>query len=151
MATQLLMGIDIGTQSTRAALLDLNGRVVASASTSQEMHTPRPGWAEQDPQVWWESTVANCRQVIAQAGVSPQGILGVGVSGQMHGTVPINAKGELLSHGVQLWCDKRSAELVDEFKSKPEAGSAYRIAGSPPVANWFGFKIKWLKVHQWLR
>jgi xylulokinase len=144
----LLMGIDIGTQSTRAALLDLDGRLIASAGTPQEMETPRPGWAEQDPQLWWDSTTANIRRVIAQAEISPRQILGVGVSGQMHGTVPINAEGELLSHGVQLWCDKRSAELVDEFKARPEAASAYRIAGSPPVANWFGFKIKWLQVHQ---
>jgi sugar (pentulose or hexulose) kinase len=148
MARRLLMGIDIGTQSTRAALLDLDGHVVASASTPQEMHTPRPGWAEQDPQVWWDNAVANIRRAVDQAQVSPRQILGVGVSGQMHGTVPINDEGELLSHRVQLWCDKRSAELVDEFKSKPEAANAYRIAGSPPVANWFGFKIKWLKVHQ---
>jgi xylulokinase len=145
---ELLLGVDIGTQSTRAALLDLSGRVVASASTPQEMQTPRPGWAEQDPQEWWESTVANIRQVIEQAEASPQEILGVGVGGQMHGTVPISADGELLSHGVQLWCDKRSAKLVEQFESKPGAASAYRIAGSPPVANWLGFKIKWLKVHQ---
>jgi xylulokinase len=98
--------------------------------------------------VWWDNAVANIRRVIAQAEISPQEILGVGVGGQMHGAVPIDAKGKLLSHGVQLWCDKRSAELVDEFKSKPEAASAYRIAGSPPVANWLGFKIKWLQVHQ---
>ncbi len=148
MKRDVLMGIDIGTQSTRAALLDREGRVIASASTPQEMQTPRPGWAEQDPQVWWDSTVVNIRQALAQAGIAPQEILGVGVSGQMHGTVPIGAGGELLSHGVQLWCDKRSAELVDEFKSRPEAPDAYRIAGSPPVPNWFGFKIKWVQVHQ---
>lgn len=148
MKRELLMGVDIGTQSTRAALLDREGRVIASASTSQEMQAPRPGWAEQDPQVWWDGTVANIRQVLAQAGVEPREILGIGVSGQMHGSVPIDAKGELLSHGVQLWCDKRSAELVEEFKSRPDAPRAYRIAGSPPVPNWFGFKIKWVKVHQ---
>jgi xylulokinase len=147
MAGQLLMGIDVGTQSTRAALLDLDGHVVASASTPQEMQTPRPGWAEQDPQIWWDNVVANIKRTLDEAEFSAQQILGIGVSGQMHGTVPIDAKGELLSHGVQLWCDKRSAELVDEFKTQPEAVNAYRIAGSPPVPNWFGFKIKWLQVH----
>ena len=148
MTQPLLLGIDIGTQSTRAALLSLSGQVVASASTPQELQTPRPGWAEQDPQEWWDSTVSNIRQAIAQAEVAPQQILGVGVCGQMHGTVPIDAHGHLLSRGVQLWCDKRSAELVDDFKSRPESASAYRLAGSPPVANWFGFKIKWIQVHE---
>jgi xylulokinase len=146
--SESLMGIDIGTQSIRVALLDLDGRVFASASTPQDMQTPRPGWAEQDPQVWWDSVVANIRRVLAETGVPPREILGIGVSGQMHGTVPIDTTGELLSHAVQLWCDKRSAGLVDEFKSRPEVAHAYRIAGSPPVANWVGFKIKWLQVHQ---
>lgn len=148
MARKLLLGIDIGTQSTRAALLNLEGELVSSASTPQELKTPRPGWAEQDPQIWWDTTVYNIRQVITQSGVQPNEIAGIGVSGQMHGTVPIDKNGELLSHGVQLWCDKRSAELVEEFKAKPGAKKAYWIAGSPPVANWFGFKIKWIQVYQ---
>ena len=141
------MGIDIGTQSTRAALLDLDGRVVSSASTPQDMQTPRPGWAEQDPQVWWDSTVKNIKEAMARAKANPAEILAVGVGGQMHGTVPLDRHGQLLSHGVQLWCDKRSAEIVDEFKTGPQANLAYKMAGSPPVANWFGFKIKWLKIY----
>lgn len=148
MAGQFLMGIDIGTQSTRAALLDLDGRVIASASTPQEMQTPRPGWAQQDPQVWWDSTISNIQRSIQQSGINPEQILGIGVSGQMHGCVSIDSNGELLSHGVQLWCDKRSADLVEEFKKRPEVHDAYRIAGSPPVANWFGFKIKWVQAYE---
>jgi xylulokinase len=148
MATKLLMGIDIGTQSTRAALLDLDGRLVASASTAQELHTPRPGWAEQDPQIWWEATVNNVRAVIERAGIEPQAIAAIGVSGQMHGTVPVGERGELLSRGVQLWCDKRAIDLVEEFKTHPDHREAYRIAGSPPVASWLGFKIKWVQHNQ---
>jgi xylulokinase len=142
------MGIDIGTQSTRAALLNFQGQVVTSASTAQDMQTPRPGWAEQDPQVWWDSTVSNIQRLLQQSGVSPEQIIGIGVSGQMHGCVSIDEQGELLSHGVQLWCDKRSADIVESFKTRPDAADAYRIAGSPPVANWFGFKIKWVQVHE---
>ncbi len=148
MAEQYLMGIDIGTQSTRAALLDLDGKVAASASTAQDMQTPRPGWAEQDPQIWWDSTVSNIQRTLRSSDISPDQIAGIGVSGQMHGCVSIDEHGDLLSHGVQLWCDKRSADLVEQFKTRPDAAKAYRIAGSPPVANWFGFKIKWVQVHQ---
>ncbi len=148
MARQLLMGIDIGTQSTRAALLDLDGRMVAGVSTAIDMQTPRPGWAEQDPQVWWDTTVDNIRRAMAEAKASPEEVLGIGVSGQMHGCVPLNGYGELLSHGVQLWCDKRSADIVESFKTTAHARTAYHIAGSPPVANWFGFKIKWLQLNQ---
>jgi len=147
MKRDLLMGIDIGTQSTRAALLTLNGQVVASASRPQEMQTPHPGWAEQDPDTWWGHTMACIKEAMAQAKVAPGDILGIGVGGQMHGTVPLDADGRLLSHNVQLWCDKRSAEIVDRFKQLPVAENAYRQTGSPPVANWVGFKIKWLQQH----
>ncbi len=148
MKRQLLMGIDVGTQSTRVALLDVEGRVVASASTSQEMMTPRPGWAEQDPDVWWRNALDNIRQAMEQAQATPDEVLAVGVCGQMHATVPLGKDGALLSHGVQLWCDKRSAALVDEFKAGPHLEAAMRLAGSPPVPNWLGFNIRWLKVHQ---
>ncbi len=145
---QYLMGIDIGTQSTRAAVLDLDGLVVASAGLSQDMLTPKPGWAEQDPQVWWETTIKNIRRVLESEVVSPNQILAVGVSGQMHGTVPIGRDGDLLANRVQLWCDKRPAQLVESFISRPETAEAYRIAGSPPVSSWLGFKILWEKTHR---
>jgi len=145
---QLLMGIDVGTQSTRVALLGLEGRAVASASTPQEMMTPMPGWAEQDPDVWWRNVLDNIHKAMEQAGATPDEVLAVGVCGQMHAPVPLGTDGKLLSHGVQLWCDKRSAELVDEFKVGPHVEAAMRLAGSPPVPNWLGFNIKWLKVHE---
>ncbi|KAA3664029.1 MAG: hypothetical protein DWQ04_07785 [Chloroflexi bacterium] len=147
MKRELLMGIDIGTQSTRAALLTLDGQVIASAGRSQEMHTPRPGWAEQDPDTWWNHACACIKEAMVQANATPDEVLAIGVGGQMHGTVPLNADGELLSHEVQLWCDKRSAEIVDAFKQLPVANIAYRQTGNPPVANWIGFKIKWLQQH----
>ena len=148
MPSEWLMGIDIGTQSTRAAVLDASGAVIASASTSLEMHTPRPGWAEQDPKQWWDSTVANVRQVMARTGLDPRQILAVGAGGQMHGCVPVGPDGELLSQAVQLWCDKRSANLVDQFSARPEAAGAYHLSANPPVPNWWGFKILWLKTYQ---
>jgi xylulokinase len=143
-----LLGIDIGTQSSRAALIDLEGKVVASSSKELELGTPRAGWAEQDPQVWWETTTENVQTVLKQSGTSPSSVLGIGVSGQMHGTVPLGPKGELLSHGVQLWCDKRSAGIVEDFKKRADASSAHLISGTPPAASWFGFKIKWVQVNE---
>ena len=148
MADRFLMGIDIGTQSTRAALISLDGRVVISASTSQEMHAPRFGWAEQDPQIWWDTTVNNIQEVFSNSEISPTQVLAIGVSGQMHGTVPIDSQGNLLAQRVQLWCDKRPAQLVEEFAARPETSEAYRISGNPPVASWLGFKILWEKVNR---
>jgi xylulokinase len=143
-----LMGIDIGTQSTRAALIDLDGHLLTSASSSIEMHTPRPGWAEQDPEIWWNTTIKNIQKIFSEGKFSPDQVISIGVSGQMHGTVPLSTSGELIAHGVQLWCDKRPAELVEQFASRPETREAYQIAGNPPVASWLGFKILWEKVYR---
>jgi xylulokinase len=148
MTRKYLIGIDIGTQSTRAAVLDLTGSAVASASTSQTMVTPRPGWAEQDPQVWWSTTIENIKRLFESGDISPGQVLAVGVSGQMHGCVPIGPDGKLLSHSVQLWCDKRPAQLVEAFIARPDTAEAYRIAGSPPVPSWLGFKILWEKTNR---
>jgi xylulokinase len=147
MKRQLLLSIDIGTQSTRAALLTPDGQVVASAGRAQEMDTPHPGWAQQDPDMWWANAVSCISEIMAQASVSPDEIIAVGAGGQMHGTVPIDAHGKLLSHQVQLWCDKRGADLVDEFKRLHAAEESYRLSGSPPVPSWVGFKMKWLKLN----
>lgn len=148
MTEKYLMAIDVGTQSTRVALLDFEGHILSSASTLQDMQTPRPGWAEQDPQVWWDNTVTNTRKVLSHTRISPTSIIGIGVSGQMHGAVPLDSKGELLSYGVQLWCDKRGAELVNQLKTQPGFDKAFLLSANPPVANWVGFKLKWIQVFQ---
>lgn len=147
MTKELLMGIDIGTQSTRVALLDPDGRVISSSSTPQEMETPKPGWAEQDPDLWWRNVVENIPKALEIANASPSDILAIGVGGQMHATVPLDDGGDPLSHGVQLWCDKRSAGLVDAFKMEPHLDKAMQLSGNPPVPAWLGFNIQWLKVH----
>ncbi len=148
MARKLLLGIDIGTQSSRAAFIDLQGKVVASASVAQDLITPKPGWAEQDPDTWWNNTVQNIRRAMEKGAVAPDEVQAIGVAGQMHATIPIAASGELLSHGVLLWCDKRSADLVEQMKSHPDLTTAMRLAANPPLPSWLGFHIQWVKVHQ---
>ena len=133
MQSELLMGIDIGTQSTRAALLTLDGRAVAMAGRSQEMQTPRINWAEQDPEMWWRHTIECIKEVMAAADIAADAILGVGVGGQMHGAVPLGADGQLLSHSVQLWCDKRGADLVDEYSHTAAAQDAFLQQATRPL------------------
>jgi xylulokinase len=148
MSTPLFLGIDIGTQSARIALIDLDGRVRASYSEAYPMRTPRHGWAEQDPEDWWRAVCRGLAAVKNQSQARPQDIRGIAVDSQMHATIPVGKDGELLSRAVQLWCDKRGSGLVDQFSQRPEAQHAAAIAGSPPVGAWLGFKILWLKTHQ---
>jgi xylulokinase len=145
MNRELLLGVDIGTQSTRAALISLDGTTIAAAGRPYDLQTPRPGWAEQDPDLWWRCAVECIREVMAKASATADEVRAVGAGGQMHGTVPISTSGELLSHAVQLWCDKRCAPLAEQFARGSAADDAFRITGSPPVANWIGFKIQWLR------
>ena len=145
MPRELLMGIDIGTQSTRVALLELDGHVVASHSDHYALITPRPGWAEQDPETWWDAALAGIRRVLEQAAVRPGEILAIGSDAQMHATVPLGPNGELLSHGVQLWCDKRGADLAETIKRQTGADAAMRCAANPLLPAWVGVKIRWLK------
>jgi xylulokinase len=148
MNRSFLLGIDVGTQSTRVALIDPSGKVHALHASPNRLVTPRQGWGEEDPEEWWDGVVAGIRSVLAQAGASGGEVLGIGCDAQMHATVPIGATGELLSRAVQLWCDKRGASLVEDFLANPSSARAARIAGSPPVAAWIGFKILWLQRNQ---
>jgi xylulokinase len=141
------MGIDIGTQSTRVALLDLEGRVVASSNSLQEMQTPEPGWGEQDPDLWWQNVLENIPKTMALANASPDEVLSIGVCGQMHATIPLGKDGNSLSRRVQLWCDKRCADMTEKFKTHLNLKSIMNIVGNPPIPSWLGFKIQWLKLN----
>jgi xylulokinase len=148
MPAPLFLGIDIGTQSTRVALLDLKGRVQASYREGYPMHTPRHGWAEQNPEDWWAAICRGIAAVKSQAQAQPEDIRGVAIDSQMHATIPLDKNGDLLSPAVQLWCDKRGSDLVEQFAALPKAAQAALRAGSPPVGAWMGFKIQWLKTYQ---
>ena len=142
-----VLAIDIGTQSSRAAVLDPEGRLLASASRPHELAVPRPGWAEQDPDAWWQATLANVRDVLTQLPVDAA-LAAVATCGQMHGTVPIARDGRLLASAVQLWCDKRAAGLADAMAARHDLDGLHRLAGNVPTAAWSGFKMAWMKREQ---
>ncbi|MDI6871136.1 MAG: xylulokinase [Bacillota bacterium] len=141
-----LLSVDIGTESGRVAFLDLEGRVLASSSRPYALRCPRPGWAEQDPELWWESTVENIRDVLAT--LSGAQVLAVGVGGQMHATVPVDRSGRLVSRDALLWCDKRSADQCAAVAAQADEGEMLRLTGNAPVPAWTGFKLRWLKENQ---
>src|SRR5713226_8188254 len=82
-----LLGIDIGTEGTKTLVIDEAGRALGSATAEYPLSTPRPGWAEQDPEDWWRASAATIRAALAKSGVAAREIRGVGLSGQMHGSV----------------------------------------------------------------
>ncbi len=140
-----LMGIDIGTESARAALLTLDGEVAGSSSREYPLYCPRAEWAEQDPEDWWNATIENIREILSK--VKKPKILGIGIGGQMHAPVPVDREGGLLLNRVPLWCDKRSSYLCDEFKKRYEPVQGLKITGNAVLPAWTGFKVQWIREH----
>ncbi|MDM7461638.1 MAG: FGGY family carbohydrate kinase [bacterium] len=108
MISMYLLGVDLGTSGVKALLINAQGSVVASASESYPLYTPQPLWAEQDPDDWWRATCHAIRAVLSQSGVAAQQVRGVGLSGQMHGSVFLDERGESIRPAL-LWCDQRTA------------------------------------------
>src|SRR5947209_7634369 len=112
------MGIDVGTGGTRALLVNATGRVLASATAPHdEMTMQQPLWAEQEPANWWSAAVIAIRTVLAEAAVDAGEIRGIGLSGQMHGLVLLDAAGEIIRPSL-IWCDQRSQPQVDFINAK---------------------------------
>src|SRR5665647_3064214 len=106
-----LIGLDIGTTSTRAIIIDEDGKLISSATSDYPLITPRPGWAEQHPEDWWKATVDVIKEVIEKSKVSPKSIAAIGPSGQMHGSVFLDKDGNVLRPAL-LWCDQRTQKPV---------------------------------------
>ncbi len=116
-----VVGIDVGTSSTKGVLVDGEGEILVSASASYEYHTPGPGWVEQDPEDWWRSVCEVTRQLVLQGqkerGISPSDIKAVCLSGQMNGAVLTNEKGQPLRPAI-LWLDNRSERQCRKVNEK---------------------------------
>lgn len=140
-AGEVVLAIDIGTQTTRAALVSAAGDIVDSAGTAIALSTPRPGRAEQNPDEWWTSTVANIRAVLSRNPAVRVEAIGVGA--QMHGVVPVGADGDALVDRVGLWNDKRAAEISQRIADSDQAGTLRTIAGNAPTPAWPAMKMRW--------
>jgi xylulokinase len=140
-----VLAIDIGTQSTRAALLDSEGRIHDIASAPIGLYAPRPGWAEQDPEQWWLTTVANITAIMERNPGAEIGAVGVGA--QMHSLVPVGANGEALTTRCAIWSDKRCTDQVRTLLCRPDAEALCALAGNRPLPAWAGFKIAWLRAN----
>ncbi len=139
-----LLGIDVSTTATKALLTDTAGRVVAIGSTGYAFETPRPGWTEQSPDLFWEGTVKSIRAALAQAGARAQDILAVGLTGQMHGLVLLDASGAVIRPCI-LWNDQRTAQQCAEITSRVGAAHLIQITGNPVLTGFTAPKLLWTR------
>ncbi len=140
---ELFLGLDVGTSGVKALLVDAAGDLVASATTPLTLRTPHPGWAEQDPESWWEACLAATRQVLEPA----TRVAAVGISGQMHSSVFLDRNG-VVTHPALLWCDGRTTLECREITERAGGEARLRDWVSNPALEGFTLpKVLWLRRH----
>ena len=144
---KFLLGIDVGTSGTKALLIEPSGRVVASATKTYPLYTPRPLWAEQDPADWWDATCGAIREVIAAAGATSADVAGMGLSGQMHGAVFLDCDNNVLRPSI-LWCDQRTAAECDWITRTVGPERVIELTSNPVLTGFTAGKIIWLRNHE---
>jgi xylulokinase len=138
------IGIDSSTTATKTLLMTGDGRVIGVASSSYDYETPRPLWSEQRPGLWWQATVDSIRQVLADTGVTPTDVKGIGLTGQMHGLVLLDKAGQVLRPAI-LWNDQRTGAECDEMRAKMGRQRLIDITGNDALTGFTAPKILWVK------
>ena len=145
--TAYLLGVDVGTTGSKALLVDANGAVTASVTTEYPMFTPQPLWSEQNPDDWSSATMTSIRQALEQSGVRADQVAGVGLTGQMHGLVLLDAQGEVLRPCI-MWNDQRTAAQCAAITQKVGADNVLRLTGNPVLPGFTAPKIAWVQEHE---
>ncbi len=145
---QALLGIDIGTTGVKAALFAANdGHVLSSAFVDYPLFHPQPGWAEQNPEDWWQATLAATRSCLAngaQHDVTPADVRGIGLSGQMHGVVLLDETHKVLRPCI-IWADQRSEAQCRWMTEKVGASRLIELVSNPALPGFSAPKALWVR------
>ena len=140
------LGLDVGTSGVKAILVNPKGDVEASVVVPLQLQTPHPGWAEQDPEAWWQASVSSIKGVLA---AQPNArVSSIGISGQMHSSVFLDAKGAVIRPAL-LWCDGRTTAECREITQRVGGEERLRDLASNPALEGFTLpKVLWLRNHE---
>src|ERR671911_955100 len=137
-----LIGLDIGTSGVKAlAVGEEDGAILARREVGYPLSTPHPGWAEQDPADWWRAT----GEALEALGVDE--VAGIGLSGQMHGLVALDAAGEVIRPAI-LWNDGRTAEQCREIEQRVGFERLVELTGNRALTGFTAPKLLWLRAHE---
>jgi xylulokinase len=143
----LHLGVDIGTSSCKAVAVDADGAVIATAAGGYPLQSPRHGWSEQDPEDWWTTTADCIRRVVTSPQVGDR-VVGIGLSGQMHGLVALDANGEVIRPAI-LWNDQRCDAECEQITATVGGLDAVLAATDNRLITGFtAGKIAWLRDHE---
>jgi xylulokinase len=135
-----LVGLDVGTTGVKAIAISRGGEILASAERGYPLATPRPGWAEQDPEDWWRAS----QKALAELGVEPAAI---GLSGQMHGLVVLDERDRVLRPAI-LWNDQRTGVECAEIEERIGLERLIELTGNRALTGFTAPKLLWLRRHE---
>lgn len=138
------IGLDISTTATKALLMDADGSVISIGRSEYGYDTPRPLWAEQAPNLWWQATIEAIKQSLADSGIGGGDVAGVGLTGQMHGLVLLDDAGKVLRPSI-LWNDQRTGVETDEIRERIGKSHLIEVTGNDALTGFTAPKILWVK------
>ncbi len=147
-----LLGIDVGTGGTRALLMEAEGAragtIIGSATCEHvAFASPRSGWAEQDPADWWRAGQTAIRELLHTTATAAQEIACIGLSGQMHGAVLLDAANEVLRPSL-IWCDQRTAREAEWLTETIGQSRLIELTSNPALTNFTLTKLLWVRAHE---
>lgn len=144
MKKQYLLGIDIGTSACKIAMFSLDGKVEAAGSGAYPVYYPKPGWAEQDPNEWWEAVCTTIQKVLDQSGIRPEEIAGIGIDGQSWSAIAMDKEGNVLTN-TPIWMDTRAQAICDRVNQEIGAEKIFSLCGNMLQPSYTTAKILWYK------
>jgi xylulokinase len=142
-----VLGIDTSTTATKAVLVDEAGAVVGIGTAEYGFDSPRPTWTEQEPALWWDGTVGAIRSVLRSTGVDASSIAAIGLTGQMHGLVLLDAANRVLRPAI-LWNDQRTAHACEEIREAVGFERLIALTGNDAVTGLTAPKLVWVRDHE---
>lgn len=143
----LLLGIDVGTSSCKAALFDMSGQVIAQESTEYRVYYPEPNHVEQDPTDWWQGVCAAIKALLTNNNIDPHRIEGVGIAGQSWSAIPLSKDGESLCPSP-IWMDTRAEGLCRQLEKRLGKEKIFEVCGNPLQPTYALPKVLWYKVYR---
>ena len=142
------LGIDIGTSGTKTLVVSEDGKILAEAAQGYPLSMPKPLWSEQNPEHWWQATIATVRAAVKKAKLKPADVKSIGLSGQMHGSVFLDAQNKVIRPAL-LWNDQRTAaECAEIEKAAGGRRKLIKLVANPALTGFTAPKILWLRNHE---
>ena len=144
----IFLGIDIGTSGTKTLAVREDGVILASANAEYPLIVKQTGWSEQRPEEWWEATVKTVREVVVKGDFTADEIAGIGLSGQMHGSVFLDGEQNIIRPAI-LWNDQRTQAECDDIEAAVGGrAELIKLVANPALTGFTAPKILWLRKNE---